>query len=577
MTEVKGIAASGGYAVSKAYVFRHDVQNVLHETVSEDQVGSELERLSDAFSSVKSYVSSLLSSSVGDSERELYSVELLMLDDPEYRKMIESLVQNSFHTAEWAVESATKVFVDALGKLSDEYMRERSNDIKDIEHFLLESLQGKKRSEIRLERDSILVADYILTSEFMSIINPGYIKGVVIDTGGRTSHVALLAKSKGIPAVVGCQTLSSDVSADDTIAVDGYKGVVVVNPSRKVSYEIMDLKIKESENEKKLSETMKGPSVTKDGKRILLKTNIEGLDGIGPTLSAHADGVGLFRTEFLVLENGFDPDDDKSQVYIDSAEKMAGVGDVTFRTLDVGGDKIFKDQPFEANQFMGFRAIRVSLQCKDIFKKQIKRILKASKWRNARIMFPLISSEEELDEALGVLEDAKEELSRKNIPFDEKLPVGTMIEVPSAAIMIDRISRKVDFVSVGTNDLVQYTLAVDRGNEKVGYLYRPMHPAVLRLLKMIVDGAHESERSVSICGEMAGDLKYLPLLVGLGFDELSVSPPLVLSLRAYLRELDSRDCRTLSNEILSIPGYTEIERRLKEIQDARRTGDKEQG
>lgn len=576
MTEEKGIPASSGYAVAKAYVYRHDAVSVIHEKIAAGEREKEMKRLDDALASASSYISSLISSAIGESERALYSVELLMLSDPEYIKAIKNLIDSSFYPAEWAVESATATFVDALEKLSDEYMKERAVEIKDIANLLLELLNGKSRKGIKLEEDSILIADYLLTSEFLSIEGYPYLKGLVLDVGGKTSHVSILARNRGIPAVVGIKNFAQGVQDGILVAIDGSSGAVIVDPSRKVIYQMMDQKIKDEEKEKRLYQTVKGPSVTKDGKRILLKTNVEGLDGIEPTVSAAAEGIGLFRTEFLVLEKGFSSSDDREFVYEETARLMKDNGKVTFRTLDIGGDKIVKDSnSFEQNPILGWRAIRFSLSHKEIFLNQIKRILKASKYKNVRIMFPLISSIDELDEALSVLQEARRELDEEGVEYDRDIEVGTMIEVPSAAITCDLILEKVDFISVGTNDLIQYTLAVDRGNEKVSYLYQPMHPAILRLLNYVVRTCHEKGKIASICGEMAGDEKYLPLLVGLGFDELSVSPPRILPIRAELRKLSSDDCRTLLNEVLSMSSHKEIEKRLKEFRDERRTGDKE--
>ena len=279
MTEEKGIPASSGYAVAKAYVYRHDAVSVIHEKIAAGEREKEMKRLDDALASASSYISSLISSAIGESERALYSVELLMLSDPEYIKAIKNLIDSSFYPAEWAVESATATFVEALEKLSDEYMKERAVEIKDIANLLLELLNGKSRKGIKLEEDSILIADYLLTSEFLSIEGYPYLKGLVLDVGGKTSHVSILARNRGIPAVVGIKNFAQGVQDGILVAIDGSSGAVIVDPSRKVIYQMMDQKIKDEEKEKRLYQTVKGPSVTKDGKRILLKTNVEGLDG----------------------------------------------------------------------------------------------------------------------------------------------------------------------------------------------------------------------------------------------------------------------------------------------------------
>ncbi len=573
MTEFEAVAAADGHAMGEAFIFRHDEMVVPHFHVKKDGVEDEISALRASFASVRGYCSDQLGKAVSDSERALYSVQILMIDDPEWLQAIEGYIKKDLYNAAWAVECATSDIVAALSSVEDEYMKERIIDIVDIQKAVTEELTGKARRHIRLVRDVVLVADNLLTSELLALEGIQHLKAICLDAGGKTSHVSILAKSWGIPAVVGLKDFSLQVKEGECIIVDGYEGRVMASPGKKQIAGYGKRKQEQEAEEARLIRNAELLARTADGVRIVLEANVEDRLGIGDAIKAGCEGIGLFRTEFLEMKYGATEDFSvREGLYDEIASSMLGHGGVTFRTLDIGGDKFINGlSGQEDNPLLGWRAVRFCLDRKDIFKSQIISILKASRHGNVRMMFPMISTVEELESCLLLLDEAKKELGKKRIPFDPKMKVGTMIEVPSAALISDTLASMVDFVSIGTNDLVQYVLAVDRGNEKISHLYRADNPAVLRLVKMVVDNCHDKKIPVGICGQIASEVDMLPLLVGFGCDSLSMPPLSVGRIKERLGTLSKPDCENLLNNVLSMNSHERVAEMLKEFNNGRKT------
>ena len=562
MIEKKGLGVSHGIMTAKAVVFRHSEISVPHELAEDTE--REKENFQRAVRSVLEDIASYKPKS--DDERSMIAVHRSMVEDPEFTALVTENIEKKRYNALWAVEAAAGLYIGLLEKSGSEYFRERAQDLRDIERHLLMELSGKELYP-KLSEPSILVADYLLPSEMFEL-DTSMILGICLDRGGKTSHVAILARSLEIPAVLGLGDISESVKNGDIVAIDGKEGVAVINPDKAAADRFRARRNAEARQEKALMKGAELPSVTTDGREIHLLCNIEGIEALNSVLLSGAEGIGLFRTEFLALHKDiFSNDELQGRIYSEVARIMGRLGPVTFRTYDLGGDKIAEElRTEEENPILGWRAVRLCMARKDIFRTQLISILRASALSpSVRIMFPMISGSEELQEVLSFLDEVKAECREKGIAFDENMKIGTMIEVPSAAITADIIADKVDFMSIGTNDLIQYTIAVDRGNDRISYLYRPLHPAVLRLLKHVVDSGERKGIPVSMCGEMAGEADYLPVLIGLGFRELSMSAHSILEVRNRVRSLSYESCRKLADKVLSLPDASSVENELREF------------
>lgn len=559
MIEKRGIGVFPGVVTGHAAVFRHTIlDNVEHALTENPEI--ELSIFENAVKSVLAEIHKIKPHS--KEESDMLGIYEAMLSDPDYLALIQDNIKDRRYTASWAVEAATEKYVSALIALGDSYFAERITDIRDAEVRLLSAIAGIS-SDVVVDKPSVIVADYLTPSELMQM-DRSNVLGLMLDTGGLTSHVAILAHSEEIPAILGLGDISSIVEDDAVVAMDGKEGLVIIDPDEKTIRSFRARKGIATRTEKELREGATLPAETLDGHRIHLMCNIEGLEGLDGALSSGAEGIGLFRTEFLALQN-FGDEEKKARIYEEVARRMGDSGPVTFRTYDLGGDKMADGMISEENPILGWRAVRFCMERKDIFRKQLISILRASAVSpSVRLMFPMISGSEELLEVLAFLDEVKAECRADGIPFDENMKIGTMIETPSAAITTDILADYVDFMSIGTNDLIQYTIAVDRGNERIAHLYRPLHPAVLRLMKYVVDEAKKKGVTVSICGEMAGNAEYAPLLVGLGFDELSMTAHSVLEVRKRIRTLNAESCVDFADNVLSLRDATSIERALKD-------------
>ncbi len=566
MKVLHGIGITENIAFGKAYVFRHKNSEVSHHLIDENDVDKEVRTFHDAVEDLLEMLSSFNGQSA--ESKALIEVEKMMLTDPELEKAVVNLIAESHLNASYAVEKAIDQYISILASGDDEYFAERAIDLKDIKDRLISYLSGTEHT-LNLTCPAIIVADYLVPSEILNLpLN--LIKGIALKFSGKTSHVAILAHAASIPAVFSISSID-DVKTGDDVILDGKHGSLIISPDKNAVEAAASRAKLIAEEKENLHSLISEPAITVDGRNILLYANAGDEDGISSAISEGADGIGLFRSEILYMNREYTDDDGKmASVYSDAARRFCGIGPVTIRTFDVGGDKTVNDVgKDEENPFLGLRSIRYCLSNKDFFRKQLAAILRASKYRNVRIMFPMVTGVEELEDAIGVLDSVKAELRASGVDFDEKIKVGTMIEVPSAALTSRAIAEKVDFMSIGTNDLIQYTIAVDRGNEKVSYLYQPLHPAHLELLKMVLDSGRMTETEVSICGEMAGDPEYIPLLIGMGFRKLSMAPSSILEVKALIRSLDYRETEILAEKILAYDTIADIKKELRKFNNGK--------
>jgi phosphotransferase system enzyme I (PtsI) len=473
---------------------------------------------------------------------------------------------------EWVFQEVATTYADTLNKIDDPYLRERALDIQDVTKRVIRNLQGKApKTFLGLSEPHVLIA-HNLTPSDTAAMNRERVLGLATDLGSRTSHTAIMARSLNIPAVVGLHDITEKLETGQQVLLDGTNGFLIVDPTPETLKHYGEIESRRVKVMAQLKELRETTSTTRDGRHIVLSANIELPEDVDAVAANGAEGIGLYRTEFLYLNrNTLPTEDEQYKTYRKVAERVRP-DPLIIRTFDLGGDKLAPgtvDISDELNPFLGWRAIRFCLENIDIFKTQLRAILRASAVGNVKIMFPMISGVDELRSAISVLTECKEELCASKIDIGNKTEVGAMIEIPSAAISADVLAREVDFFSIGTNDLIQYALAVDRVNERIAHLYEPTHPAVIRLLKMIADAAHANNIWVGVCGEMAGDVALIPLLLGLGMDELSASATLVPRVKRAVQSLAISECRELVEETLKLQTPSEILARCLELADKR--------
>ena len=561
----KGISASAGIVIGKVFLYLDDNLKVPKYRITLGEIGSEMERFHLAAQKVEEdlkLIQSHVSKQMFKEESRFLDSHMLMLSDPEFINQIEANLKAFMRNIEWVLLMTVKQFVSTLKKADSPYLVERTVDLYDVTQRIHRHLLFREKISLSdIEKEVIVVTHNLMPSD-TATMNRKMVKGLVLNAGGKTSHTAILARAFGIPSVLGLTNITDEAKSGDTIIVDGNLGTVILNPDNDTLIEYKERSLKWLQHEKHLNKFDKLSSVTLDGKRVLLSANIEMPEEVEQVIGHGADGIGLFRSEFLFLKpSGFSSEDDQYAAYSEVISKMKDNGGVTIRTLDVGGDKIIPDFETidEKNPLLGWRAIRFCLNRKDIFRIQMRALLRASMDGVLRIMFPMISGVEELEDALEFLEETKTELRSEGIPFDENIRIGIMIEVPSAAITSDILAKKVDFFSIGTNDLIQYTIAVDRGNENIAYLYKYFHPGVLRLIKTVIDNAHEAGIPVAMCGEMAGDPLASVVLLGMGLDVLSMSSSVLPSVKEIIRAVRVDEAEELANEVLQMSSFQKIE------------------
>lgn len=535
----KGIAASKGYAIGKVFLQEHEEIVITDDKIQD--VAAEKEKLEKALEASRSQLEKIKEKAtveMGEEKAAVFEAHITLLDDPEFTGAMATEIETNNNNAMKAVESVTNTFVMIFESMEDDYMRERAADIKDVSKRIIANLAGKGADGFAITEGNTIVVAHDLTPSDTAQLDRSKVIAFITNIGGRTSHAAIMARTLEIPAVLGLGDITTSVKTGDTIIVDGIKGDVIINPSEEVIAEYEAKKAKFIEEQEELKKLIDVKTVTKSGKRIEVCGNIGKPEDVDGVIANGGDGVGLFRTEFLYMDRDSAPtEDEQFESYKYVLEKMEGK-QVVIRTLDIGGDKTlpYLPLPQEMNPFLGYRAIRLCLDKKELFKVQLRALLRASVYGKLCVMFPMISGLEEFLSAKEVVEECKAELKAEGKEYSDSIQWGIMVEIPAAAVYADELAKYVDFFSIGTNDLIQYTLAADRMSEKVSYLYNPMHPAVLRLIKMTIDGAHKHGKWVGMCGEMAGDEAAIPTLVSYGLDEFSMSATSILTAKKIMLE-----------------------------------------
>lgn len=567
MAILTGIAASNGVAIAKAYTL--ETPDLSYETKKVDDVDTEVNRLHDALTVSKNELEKIKENarlSLGDEHAEIFSAHLLVLSDPELITPMEDKIKNDNVNAEKALDDVANMFIDMFKGMDNEYMRERAADIQDVTKRVMAHLLKVTFPDPALIDEEVVIIAEDLTPSDTAQLNKQFVKGFTTNIGGRTSHSAIMARSLEIPAVVGTKTVTEDVSEGDIVVVDGIDGKVVINPT---DDELATYKEKQADFEKQKeiwAQLKDEPTISKDGEHVELVANIGTPDDVVGVLNNGGEGVGLYRTEFLYMGNSDFPTEDQQFEAYSSVLKQMGDKPVVVRTLDIGGDKelSYLDLPKEMNPFLGFRAIRLCLERDDIFRTQLRALLRASVHGNLKIMFPMIATLDEFRSAKALLLEEKENLKAEGIDVSDDIEVGIMVEIPATAVIARQFAKEVDFFSIGTNDLIQYTLAADRMNEQVSYLYQPYHPAILNLVNNVIEAAHAEGKWAGMCGEMAGDSIAIPILLGLGLDEFSMSATSILPARTQIKDLSKEELRSYKDELLSMSTADEVEAFIRE-------------
>jgi phosphotransferase system enzyme I (PtsI) len=563
---LKGVAAAPGIAIGTAYLYTKHIPRVQVKTITPEEVPEEIERLHTANARSEKELRKILAfaeQKLGSDSATIFEAQIMILSDTILMGTIEERIKRELTNAEAVVSDEIGKYKHLMLAATDDYMHERAHDVDDVMNRIIRNIQDQKLYS-RLEGASIIVSETLAPADTV-IFSRNQILGYATDLGGVTSHAALLSRSLKIPAVVGLHTATKQIQTGDLIAIDGYAGTVIFNPSPDTLRVLKDKAEKFRQFELRLTGIAGLPAETLDHKRIELSSNIEFPEEIEFAKERGSEGIGLYRTEGqLIGRPDYPGEEEQAMVYTHVAEAVFP-HPVIFRTFDVGGDKLTPDTHHEENPFLGWRGIRVLLDRPEIFLNQLRAILRASQRRNVRVMFPMVATLNEVQKARAFLRQAQEDLRRKSIPFDEKMKIGVMIEVPAAALVADQIAAEVDFLSIGTNDLIQYLMAVDRGNDSVAPLFQPFNPAVLRTIKHIVDAAHKRGIQAGMCGEMAGDPLATVLLVGMGLDEFSVVPPVLPEIKKIIRSIKAKDARRVADKVLGMHHEAEIREYLSTI------------
>ncbi len=561
----KGIAASPGIAVGKAYILEKEEYCILEYKIKKEEVEGELERFEVAVESSKKDLGKIkkrVEEQLGEKEAYIFQAHLYILEDPLFVQDITKRIRRQRLNAEAAVRRTLKVFEAKFASARAEFIRRRFGDVEDVgEHILRNLLKRPTLTLSHLEEKIIVVANDLAPSDTASM-QKSNILGFATNVGGRTSHSAIMARSMEIPAVVGLGSITSKVQPGSVVILDGNRGRVIVNPTSRQLANYRTEKERFISHRKELEILRSLPPQTLDGREVGLAANIAGPEEVDLAVREGAEGIGLYRTEYLYMNRSTLPSEDEQMEAYKKVLEKAAPSSVIIRTLDLGGDKFLSHFPVpaEINPFMGWRAIRLCLERVDIFETQLRAILRASRFGNGKIMYPMISGVEEVRKVRRILTGIKEKLKREGTPFAENVETGVMIEIPSAAIIADLLAKEVDFFSLGTNDLIQYSLAVDRVNEKVAYLYQPLHPTILRLIDNVVKCAHRENIWVGVCGEMASDPLSVLILLGLGVDEFSVAPTSLLEIKKIIRNTNWEEVQGIAAKLLKSKTSPEAKR-----------------
>jgi phosphotransferase system enzyme I (PtsI) len=573
-TILKGIPAAPGIAIGKAHLVDSEDFTVPKRHIREKNLPDEINRFQEALIKTRNEILKIkekISKDMGAEHGEIFSAHLLVLEDTMLIEEVISKMKKEKIGVEYVFLEVLRKYIRTFSKMDDEYLKERISDINDVGKRVLRNLLGAKQIALTDLKEKVIIIAYDLSPSDTALMHKKNVIAFATDIGGRTSHTAIMAKSLEIPAVVGLEKITKIVTDGDAIIIDGNRGIIIAEPQKKTFERYIAEKKKYEKLEKELLTLKNLPCKTLDGHKIELVANIEMPEEISSVMKHGAEGIGLYRSEFFYINRIDLPgEEEQFKSYEEVARKMAPK-QVVIRTLDLGGDKFLSqlEIPREMNPFMGWRAIRFCLARPEIFKIQLRAILRASTHGNLKIMYPMISGIEELKQANAILEEVKSQLKKERISFDKNIEVGAMIEIPSAALTSDILSKEVDFFSIGTNDLIQYALAVDRVNEKIAYLYEPAHPAVLRLVKNVIDNGHKEGIWVGMCGEMAGDPSLSLVLLGLGLDEFSTSPILLPEIKKIIRAVKLSDAKKIAEKALTLSTGKEVEdfarKKLKEI------------
>jgi len=561
---LRGIGVSPGIAMGEAMLAESVVFTSRREIIPEDQVEEELRRLRRAVERTKAELKILkdsIQSQVGEQQAFIFDAHLLILDDQMLLSNLEKVITEEKVKAEWAISQVNNYFTGLFDSLEDEYFKQRKTDISDVLARVYRNLERKREKKEESDKPIILVAHELLPSEAAHNLSRRKVMGVALDMGGKTSHTAILARSLGIPAVVGLHDVSLRVKNGDFLIIDGTDGEVIINPTPAVRREFQSKKEKYEAYQRELKKIARLKPETLDGVRFTPLANIELPDEVQAAFSYGAEGIGLFRSEFIYLQRPTMPSEEDHLLVYQQMARSTYPKPVYIRTIDIGGEKSLPHLNIEKepNPALGLRAIRFSLKNRELFKIQLRAILKASVKKNVRLLVPMITELEEVVELKNILEEVKTELRSAGVPFDENIPVGAMIEVPGAAVLIEELIQELDFVSIGTNDLIQYHLAVDRGNESVSYLFKPHHPAVLRLLAKVIKTVNQAGKEVAVCGEMAADPLSAIILLGLGLRNFSMNPIFIPKIKKALRAVEARTAEEAVVEAIKLKTATEVE------------------
>ena len=558
---IKGIAASPGISIAKAFRLQDPDLTVIQSRVSNP--GEEIIRFEKAIDKSRKelkVIQDYATKELGEDKAEIFAAHLLILEDPELINPIKDKIANDRVNAEFALNEVAVMFVSMFENMENQYMKERAADIKDVTKRVLANLLGVSISNPSMISEEVIIIAEDLTPSDTAQLNRKYAKGFTTDIGGRTSHSAIMARSLEIPAVVGTKTVTSTIENGMNVIIDGLDGKVIVNPNedevklyqkKKVAYEAQKAEWAKLVHEK---------TVTSDDYEVELVANIGTPQDVQGVLDNGGEGVGLYRTEFLYMgRDTFPTEEEQFEAYKSVLERL-GDKPVVVRTLDIGGDKelSYLNLPKEMNPFLGYRAIRLCLEMQDMFRTQLRALLRASIFGNLKIMFPMIATLDEFRKAKSLLIEEKEKLQKNDVKVSDHIEVGIMVEIPSTAVLADVFAKEVDFFSIGTNDLIQYTFAADRMNEQVSYLYQPYNPAILRLVKNVIDAAHKKGKWVGMCGEMAGDEVAIPILIGLGLDEFSMSATSILPARSQILKLNKEELKEAAKQVLAMGTAEEV-------------------
>lgn len=566
-TLIKGIAASNGIAIAKAYRLIEPELSVEKRNI--EDVEAEISRFKEAIQKSTAELEKIRNKAeqdLGADKAAIFDAHLLVLSDPELLSPVQDKIQSENVNAEFSLHEIASMFITMFEQMDNEYMKERAADIRDVTKRVLSHLLGVHIPNPSMIAEEVIIIAEDLTPSDTAQLNPVYVKGFTTDIGGRTSHSAIMARSLEIPAIVGTKTVTSSIENGDLVIIDGLNGEVHINPTPELVKRYEEIQKSYASQKAEWAKLVNEKTVTKDGHQVELAANIGTPKDLQGVHKNGGEGIGLYRTEFLYMgRNEMPSEEEQFEAYKTVLEGMSGKS-VVVRTLDIGGDKElpYLNLPKEMNPFLGYRAIRLCLNEQEIYRTQLRALLRASVYGNLKIMFPMIATLTEFRQAKAILEEVRQELLDSDIPVAEKIEIGIMVEIPSTAVMADVFAKEVDFFSIGTNDLIQYTMAADRMNERVSYLYQPYNPAILRLVKMVVDAAHKEGKWAGMCGEMAGDEVAIPILIGLGLDEFSMSATSILKARSLIRKLSLEEMKKLSQDVLVMDTNDQVKEAILE-------------